>query len=131
VTSIDWKSKREINEVVETIAFSKVQRFYPTIVNKVTDIPLEKTFDYLLTLVQDGELNLKWEIKCPHYDCLNTLLKVENIDDYLGKTIECEDCYREILIKRSIVFPTFEVNDEYREYIRDNKKKRKNPLKTL
>lgn len=131
MANIDWKSRKKIDDVVDTLAFSRVKGFYPTIVNKTTEVPLDVVFDYLLTLVGEKELNLKWEIKCPHYDCLNTLVKTQDIESYLGKTIVCQDCYREVKISKNIIFPAFEVSDEYRDFIRDNKKKLKNPLKVF
>ncbi|WP_243555766.1 hypothetical protein [Priestia megaterium] len=127
--NLDWKSKGSIDEAIESIAYSKVVRFYPTIIHKITGLPLETVFEYLLTRVEDKTLILKWEIKCPDYNCQHVIIRTESISDYMGKHIEC-DCEEEIEVKNSNTFPVFEINEEFRAYVR-SKKKSLNLLKAL
>lgn len=130
MTKLDWESKRDIEEVVDQIAFSRVRRFYPTYIHKITDIPLNEVFNYLLILVEDGRLKLKWEIRCPDLEC-NLIIRTERIEDYLHKIIECNDCEGEIFVSESLIFPVFEINEHYRERMREIKKKERNLLKAL
>lgn len=129
--NIDWESKLKIDEVIEQMALSRVQRFYPTIIHKITDVPLTKTFEYLLDLVQDNRLLMKWEIRCPNFDCLTAITRIDKLEDYISKPIECKSCENEILVSENIIFPVFEFNPVYKERIREIKKKDRNLLKVL
>lgn len=131
MTKLDWESKRNIEEVVDQIAFSRVRRFYPTYIQKVTGIPLNEVFNFLLTLVEDGRLNLMWEIRCPDFDCNSIIIRTGKIEDFLYKTIECNHCEDEILVRENLVFPVFEINEDYRDRVREIKKKDRNLLKIL
>ncbi|MDW0355034.1 hypothetical protein [Bacillus velezensis] len=123
-----WKEEKLIEEAIDNLAYSRVKRFYPTYICKVTGIPLENTFTYLLSLVEKGILILKWEIRCPDYDCNSIVARVDELSQYINKCIECRGCEEEIFVKKDIIFPVFEINEEYRIYIK-NKKKQKNRLK--
>ncbi|MEC1599885.1 hypothetical protein P9D60_20815 [Bacillus spizizenii] len=127
---IGWKEEKLIEEAVDNLAYSKVKRFYPTYICKVTKIPLENTFSYLLDLVEKGILILMWEIRCPDYNCNSVVHRINEINIYSNKYIQCKNCEEEILVAEDNVFPVFEIDEEYRKYIRD-KKKRKNLLKAL
>ncbi|QEV91066.1 hypothetical protein F3129_06460 [Bacillus velezensis] len=123
-----WKEEKLIEEAIDNLAYSRVKRFYPTYICKVTGIPLENTFTYLLSLVEKGILILKWEIRCPDFDCNSIVARVDELSQYINKRIECRGCEEEIFVKKDIIFPVFEINEEYRIYIK-NKKKQKNRLK--
>ncbi len=129
--SIDWESKRVIEEIVDHLAFSRVKRFYPTYIHKITKLPLKEVFNHLLTFVEDGRLILKWEIRCDDLTCNSIIMRTEKIEGYLNKSIECDDCENEVLVRESIVFPIFEISENYRHRIRELKKKDQNLLKVL
>lgn len=131
MTKLDWESKRNIEEVVDQIAFSRVRRFYPTYIHKITGIPLNEVFNYLLILVEDDRLILKWEIRCPELECNSIMIRTEKIEDYLHQAIECNNCEEEVIVRGSIVFPVFEINDYYRSRVRELKKKEQNLIKSL
>lgn len=131
MSNFDWESKRDIEESVEQLGFSRVKRFYPTYIHKITNVPLDRVFDYLLILVEDGRLNLKWEIRCPDLYCGSKIKRIEKIETYLHETIECPDCENEFCVRESMTFPVFEINPSYRARIREIKKKDRNLLKVL
>lgn len=87
MTKLDWESKRNIEEVVDQIAFSRVRRFYPTYIQKVTGIPLNEVFNFLLTLVEDGRLNLMWEIRCPDFDCNSIIIRTGKLKIFCIKQL--------------------------------------------
>lgn len=126
--SIGWKQKTEIDEVIEKIAYSRVVRFYPTYLSKVTHISLDTVFEYLLELVDDGSLHLLWEVRCSDYECNTVILRTSDLTEIMGKEIECSCCEEDLFVKKQHVFPVFEINDDFREYIRKSKKKQMNSL---
>lgn len=130
VSNLNWEVKRNIDQVVEQIALTRVTRFYPTYIHKITGVPLNELFDYLITLVEDDRLRLKWEIRCPDLNCNSIIKRTSKIEDYLYKTIDCSDCDSHLLVTESTVFPIFEIQESYKEGIRDIKKKALNLLKT-
>ncbi|MCY7919578.1 hypothetical protein [Bacillus vallismortis] len=123
---INWKQKSEIDEVIKEIACSRVIRFYPTYISKITLINLDTVFEYLLELVDDGSLNILWEIRCPDFDCNSVILRTHNLSEIMGKEIECDYCENGLLVRRQHVFPVFEINDDFREFLKQSKKKQVN-----
>lgn len=122
-----WEIKEKIDDAVRVIAYSAVKYFYPTAITKATNTPLPDAFEYLLTLVQSGVLNIKWEIRCPNLDCLQTIKTVDSLDEIIEEYIEC-GCGKEVLLTRDIVFPIFEINPDYKEYVKKNKSKKKKKI---
>lgn len=127
----DWEFKYEIEKEVERIASSRVSRFYPTYIHKVTGYHLEDVFAYLLELVRDNRLKLLWEIRCPEYDCNAIIKRTDRIENYLHKTVECDECENNVFISESIVFPVFKINAEYRKKLQGIKKKEQNLVVTV
>lgn len=124
VVSLDWKSKRKIDDIIDQIAFSRVKSFYPTYIHKITGNPLNEVFNYLLYFVRDGRLKLIWEIRCDNPVCNEVIIRTDdNIQNYLNKIIECHECESDVLVRESLIFPTFEINGDYRDEIREDKKK--------
>ncbi|QAS52357.1 hypothetical protein [Halobacillus litoralis] len=130
MAELHYQDKRKIENVIEEIAYSRVKRFYPTIVSKATDLPLNTVFEYLLKLTLDGRLKLEWEIRCDDYECNSLILRTDDIDQFIGQYVECE-CEREILINENIIFPVFSISGHYRQDIRESKKKSPSLLKAL
>lgn len=119
-----WQIKNEIESFIELVALSSIERFYPTAVAKHTGFPLGVVFDYLIELSSIGQLLFIQEIRCPNYGCTRNV----NVQVELGETILC-DCGKEFMITHDLIFPAFELNPEYREYIRNkSKKKAKNRI---
>src|SRR5690625_1117050 len=131
VAELDWELKREIEDIVDYLACTRVTRFYPTYIHRITKIPLDKVFHHLSTMVGDKRLALKWEIRCPNLDCESIITCTERIQDYIDKYIECDYCENDVLVSKSIVFPVFVIDSDYRGKIYEIKKKEINPLKVL
>lgn len=123
-----WKVKKQIDEFVELLAVSSVQQFYPTSIPKyASDVSLEVAFDYLLKLCETGELQLLWEAKCPGGNVEFCLRRLDITCDYqklLNNEYICDICGREIRLDKNHIFPVFKISDDYREYLRQEFKKK-------
>jgi hypothetical protein len=124
----NWKVKRQVDEFVELLAVSPVEQFYPTSIPKYTsDVSLEAAFDYLLKLCETGELQLLWEVKCPGDDIEFCLRRLDIAPDYhkvLNKDYSCDICGRESCVDKNHIFPVFKISDDYRNYLRQEFKKK-------
>ncbi|MEK5215330.1 hypothetical protein [Psychrobacillus sp. FSL H8-0487] len=120
----------EIEKFLEILSISRVDRFYPTALSKYLNIPPSEAFNYLLERAGTGDqLLLKWEVRCP--ECSRTLEITEQRD--LINEYEC-NCGEEIEITMKDLYPVFQINPEYKAYIKDEKKKVQywtTPLKIL
>lgn len=116
-----WKIEREIEKYIEAVAFSAIKRFYPTAVSQRARIPLSVAFDYLLDMAEKGALKLVWELRCPDYNCSRTI-DVKSSKTEFKDGVRCV-CGNYFEVSSSEFYPAFEINEEYREYIREEKKK--------
>ncbi|WHX46108.1 hypothetical protein [Bacillus pumilus] len=121
--SISWKDKHFIDEMIEDLANSRVERFYPTYISKVTKVSLNVAFEYLLQRVDDGTLELLWEVRCPDYECNSVILRTTDLTKILNQKIECVCCEEELLVLKQYLFPTFKINTDFKDYIKSIKKK--------
>lgn len=112
-------AKWDVNDWIDDIAALKVKKFYPTAVARDTSLPLKEVFEYLLEAVKDGKLNLFWEIRCPNLECIRTI-EISPEKDIAGGIV-CPLCGELIEITPDIIFPVFEVTDEYKERIKQKK----------
>jgi len=118
-----WEEKRKFNSYIDTIAFSAVKRFYPTAVAKHTGIQVDETFQLLLELCASGQLKLVWEVRCPKHDCARTLTTL-NSKENPPLECYCQKCGEDIEIDNDNIFPAFEVTEEFRNYVRQESKKK-------
>lgn len=131
VSKLDWEMKRNINKIIDQLALSRVVKFYPTYIHKITGAPLSDIFNYLLSLVEDKMLVLNWEVRCPDPNCNSIIKYVNKNNKCLDNTLECGNCGNTIVIRKDLIFPSFGIKDDYRSKIRQSKKKEINLLKVL
>lgn len=130
--AVSLKEKRELNNFLDLLAFSTVKRFYPTAALNYTQVTsLEDTYDYFLDLVESGELSIVWEIKCTteKFICARKIEDAQSKEMLLHKEVVCDICGHEFTVSTNDLFPAFEISPEYREIIREDKKKTSNRLK--
>ncbi len=108
--TIQW----DIDDAVDDIAASRIVRFYPTYVAKLTGLPLSDVFERLLKLAKDGKLQLRWEIRCPRDGCARTVEIVDCMPSLSDIVMECA-CGEDIDVTGELVFPVFEVCRDYKE----------------
>lgn len=123
------KAKRKVREFVDSVALSIVKAFYPSAAAKYANIPLDEAFTYLLEMVDNDELILKWELRCPNFSCVHT------IDFYdtrllLGEIL-CPKCGEEFDVTPNDYYPVFELQPELRDIIRQEKKTKNRPYLQL
>ncbi|UQZ84569.1 hypothetical protein SK3146_03824 [Paenibacillus konkukensis] len=130
--TVTLKEKRELNNFLDLLAFSTVKRFYPTAAMNYTQVTsLEDTYDYFLDLVESGELSIVWEVKCTSEKiiCARKLDDAQSKEMLLNKEVACDICGHEFTVSSNDLFPAFEISTEYREIVREDKKKTSNRLK--
>lgn len=103
---------------VEEAAHTPIKRFYPTAIASVVSLPISTIFDQLLKLAEQKKVNVFWEVRCP--ECYSTVLTSEPLQ--FGDSLVCSIGH-EIEFSSEIIFPAFELNSEYRDFIQANKKK--------
>ncbi|HDR4903685.1 hypothetical protein ACPCKQ_04705 [Bacillus bombysepticus] len=132
--AVDWRTKRQVNKFVETLAISPVKSFYPTSVAKYDDtLSMELIFEHLLSLCESGELELLWEVKCPGYEspmCFRRIKLVTDYSEIIDKELLCDICGEYVKVEKSNIFPVFQINKEYREAMREEFKKKKSEKKS-
>jgi hypothetical protein len=121
--------KRKVNEFVDIVAASAVNAFYPTAVAKYAKTSVENVFKYLLSFTQSGELELKWELRCPDFLCGNTL-DVTNKQVNNEDIVSCPKCGIEFEVSAHDFFPVFVITEEMKRIVREEKLK-KNRITTL
>ncbi len=123
----------DIDDQIKYLAVLPIKRFYPTIVAKQTGLPLQVVFEYLLELAsrEKPKLQLKWEIRCPNYYCARTLYVLDSFPTNLDETIYCKYCGKEFNLSIDIIFPAFIITPEYKNYIKENTKKKRYPSRFI
>jgi len=127
--TIQW----DIDDAVADIAASRIIRFYPTYVAKVTGLPLSEVFERLLMLAKDGKLQLRWEIRCPRDGCARAVEIVDSMPSLSDIVMECV-CGEDIDVTGDLVFPVFEVCSDYKERLAqqvDHGSKKKHSMANL
>jgi len=116
-----YELRKSIEAFIDSLAASRVDRFYPSALAKNLGISSGEAFNFLLE--RSGErdqLQLMWELRCP--SCYRTLSmspeKTTGNDDY-----ECY-CGEEFEPKPSDFYPVFKINPDYKTYIREGFKKK-------
>lgn len=84
----------------------------------------EDTFNYLLDLVESGELRIVWEVKCnsEQFVCARKIDEAESEKLLLNKEVCCDICGHEFTVSVNDIFPAFEISSEYRRIVREEKK---------
>ncbi|MCQ6277405.1 hypothetical protein JMM81_21290 [Bacillus sp. V3B] len=117
-----FEMRKKIETFIELLALNRVDRFYPSALAKHLDISSSEAFNYLLERTGVGDqLTLKWELRCPH--CYRTL-KITN-EQEVDEEFQC-NCGEEFDLRSSDLFPVFQLNPDYKEFLKDEVKKKSN-----
>lgn len=107
----------QIEDYVEEIARKpRVKSFYPQTVSRKLNIPIDIVIIELSKLVEDGKIDLKYQIRC-----LNDLTTIKVVDEYkdiLEKEVFCNICGESINVFYSNIYPVYYINKDYREYLK-------------
>ncbi|TCP19479.1 hypothetical protein EV207_1634 [Scopulibacillus darangshiensis] len=123
-----FEIRKKLEAFIELLASNRVDRFYPSALAKHLGISSSEAFNYLLERTGTGDqLILKWELRCPH--CYRTINITNEIE--LDEEFQC-NCGEEFDLRSSDFFPAFQINPSYKEFLKDEIKKKSNlSLRTL
>lgn len=115
-----YELRAKIDDFLEFLSLNRVDRFYPTALSKHLNITPSEAFNFLLERAGEGDqLTLIWEARCP--ECSRTL------DITNGKVFSEYDCFcgEEVEITQEDLFPVFKINNDFKEFVRDELKKKR------
>ncbi|EPH64123.1 hypothetical protein D932_01606 [Enterococcus casseliflavus 14-MB-W-14] len=101
----------KVDLFITNLTSINLHHFYLETIQAGIQEPIESFVDYLFTLVEYGELILKYELKCPEYDCgckiiydkYDEIPFNEYVHDYKG---------HEIFVEKDNVVPYFKIPNE-------------------
>ena len=105
----------------ELATLENLDSFYPQMVSRRLNIPLELVMVGLLKCVENKKLVLEYEIRC--LDDFNTIKTLSSINEIIGEYIECTTCGEDFQVSYANIFPKFLIDTDYKSII---KKKQKN-----
>lgn len=122
-----YEIRDKVTEFVKMAAIAPVAGFYPTAVAKHANASVGIVFPFLIDFTKSGELNLVWELRCPDFDCHH---EIDIVDLSIGNEVDCPKCGFEFFIKETDFFPRFDIDQDYKGYIRqkENFSKKKQVL---
>lgn len=100
----------------------EIDSFYPQLISKKLNIPLDLVMVELMKCVDNGKLIFKYEIRC--LDDLTTIQKLdgsENIYNILGNDVECPRCGAIFSVNYANIYPIFYIDDEFRSMVKKTK----------
>ncbi|MBU5342265.1 hypothetical protein NST17_06980 [Caldifermentibacillus hisashii] len=116
-----FEIRDKVSEFVYKSAMAPVKGFYPTAVAKFAKTSVSNVFPYLIDYTKSGELALLWELRCPDFNCHQTIdFNHLNIND----EVECPKCGMNFIISERDFFLRFDFNQSYKDYIRKKSKKK-------
>ncbi|EPY7701423.1 hypothetical protein [Bacillus paranthracis] len=118
----------EIDNWIDRKAKSFIKSFYPTVVARETELPLPIVFERLLSHAKDEKLILKWEVRCP--DCFYTVTILDEFPMSIPPTIFCHHCQDEVEFTFENIFPMFEIDPEYKNYVRSQEAQKKKGVRS-
>ena len=106
-----------IKDYVKSLAQKeRVKSFYPHTISRKLNIPLELVVLELPKLIEEGCIELKYEIRCTND--LTTRNTVDNYKELLNTTVFCDHCGEDIELSYNNVYPIYFITDEYKEYVK-------------
>lgn len=115
-----------IEETLRTMALSNIKRFYIEYFANELEIDL-KTAAYILHdfAMKSDKISEKFEVRCSN--CIEIADEYNNLEDIdIDKYMICEDCGYEDYISKDNIYIIYYINDEWKAYIRNNEKRKKN-----
>lgn len=107
----------KVQQCVEQLAISKsIRSFYPEYVSKILGIPMDDVIRELAKLVEDGCLELKFEIKST--ESTNIVKLVDDFSNYIGTDLEDNMTGEIFEVEYDNIFPCYYICKEYRDYLK-------------
>ncbi|MDM5248597.1 MULTISPECIES: hypothetical protein [unclassified Lysinibacillus] len=108
-----WEISQKIDNALEAIAISKIDKFYHSYIAKITDLPLGVVIDKLSELEKQEALVIKLEFHCE--ECSRSILtankfELENIDSFTCKYCGTENCFDPLN-----AIPIIKLSEDYKQ----------------
>ncbi|MFC9539950.1 hypothetical protein ACFTQ7_08705 [Lysinibacillus sp. NPDC056959] len=108
-----WEISQKIDNALEVIAISKIDKFYHSYIAKITNLPLGLVIDQLSELEKQEALIIKLEFQCE--ECSRSILtasksELENIDSVTCKYCGTENCFDPLN-----AIPIIEFSEDFRQ----------------
>lgn len=113
----------KVDKWVDEIALTPIEGFTPSAVAKDVLLPVDDVYARLTQLVAEEKLTQLFEIRCPN--CFNKMS--ETSTPKYNRTYYCLECDDDIEVSIDMLFPFFIFNPEYREYLKEEAKKKYYP----
>ena len=103
----------DVLNIIEQYALTKtLKSFYPSAIVQQTDLPIAQVKVFLDSLVDNGTLEVNYEIRCS--DDVYYIDTVKDFKKYLGKEMDCYDCNETFEVTLDNIFPVYSVSESYR-----------------
>ncbi|MEB2298653.1 hypothetical protein LAV72_03315 [Lysinibacillus xylanilyticus] len=108
-----WEISQKIDNALEVIAISKIDKFYHSYIAKITNLPLGLVIDQLSELEKQEALVIKLEFQCE--ECSRNILtasksELENMDFITCKYCGTENCFDPLN-----AIPIIEFSEDFRQ----------------
>lgn len=108
-----WEISQKIDNALEAIAISKIEKFYHSYIANITNLPLGVVIDKLSELEKQEALIIKLEFYCE--ECSKSIItanksELENID-----SISCKYCGAENCFDPLNAIPIIELSKDFRQ----------------
>jgi len=108
-----WEISQKIDNALEAIAISKIDKFYHSYIAKITNLPLGVVIDKLSELEKQEAIVIKLEFHCE--ECSRSILtanksELENFD-----SIPCKYCGAENCFDPLNAIPIIEFSEDFRQ----------------
>lgn len=108
-----WEISQKINNALEAIANSKVEKFYHSYIAKITDLPLGVVIDKLSELEEQEALIIKLEFLCE--ECNRSILTATKCElDNIDPEITCKYCGTENCFNPLDTIPIIELSEDFK-----------------
>ncbi|MET4563503.1 hypothetical protein [Lysinibacillus parviboronicapiens] len=115
-----WEISQKINNALEAIAKSKIEKFYHSYIVKITDLPLGVVIDKLSELEKQEALIIKLEFLCE--ECNRNILTVAKYElDSIDPEITCKYCGSENCVNPLDTIPIIELSEDFKENLSKKK----------
>jgi DNA-directed RNA polymerase subunit RPC12/RpoP len=108
-----WEISQKIDNALEAIAISKVDKFYHSYIAKMTNLPLGVVIDTLSELEKKEALVIKLEFYCE--ECSRNILTANKSDLENIDAIPCKYCGTEISLDPLNAIPIIKLSDDFRQ----------------
>ncbi|XWX32541.1 hypothetical protein LCFBJUUZ_CDS0082 [Staphylococcus phage PG-2021_76] len=99
----------KFNKFKNKLLKQDINKFMPHEFSNFTKIDNDETFQFLILLVEKGDLLLRWKIKCTNCGNFKVVDRGQVNEDYINLQDECDGCHIKYRISKNNLYPFFEI----------------------